>query len=311
MCSIVRGPPRHETLFRFMKPCSVRGGGEGKGSLPNIGLAVEDGCGGVPGQQGGGSGRGSLTGQATSAEEGKLPWTSSLAEEALGNATYLSPAGKRQAARLINLLTAYAVLDPETGYCQGCASPKPPPPPLPVAPAAFCFPRLGRPSMSSLCLPPAPLCLQLQLQFAVAAAVAAVLYCCTAFAAHCTAATTFTNENNPQLKITYNVMNAGHFLHLLQVPCCTAVQLLLLPVLFYHDQEPLPSRRAETWNWLGTRMSDVAAPFLLVFDEDALAFTCFRCLMRHLRRNFLRDQSGIRCAAVARPLSKRTLVPRT
>eukprot|EP00884_Botryococcus_braunii_P012753 jgi/Botrbrau1/21479/Bobra.0216s0087.1 len=112
------------------------------------------------GQQGNGSGRSSMTGQASSGGETKLPWTSSLAEEALRDAAHLSPAGKRQAARLINLLTAYALLDPETGYCQG--------------------------------------------------------------------------------------------------------------------------------------MSDLAAPFLLVFEEDAMAFTSFRCLMRHVRRNFRRDQAGIR-----------------
>ncbi|KAK9829211.1 hypothetical protein WJX72_004520 [[Myrmecia] bisecta] len=48
-----------------------------------------------------------------------VPWTSRVAEETLAGATHLTAASKRQAARLINLLLAYATHDPETGYCQG------------------------------------------------------------------------------------------------------------------------------------------------------------------------------------------------
>lgn len=47
------------------------------------------------------------------------PWLGRVAEETLVNATHLSPASRKAAARLIHLLSAYAVHDPETGYCQG------------------------------------------------------------------------------------------------------------------------------------------------------------------------------------------------
>ncbi len=42
-----------------------------------------------------------------------------VAEETLAAATHLSAADKHAAGRLIHLLLAYAVHDPETGYCQG------------------------------------------------------------------------------------------------------------------------------------------------------------------------------------------------
>lgn len=47
------------------------------------------------------------------------PWLGRVAKDTLANATHLSPASKKAAARLIHLLSAYAVHDPETGYCQG------------------------------------------------------------------------------------------------------------------------------------------------------------------------------------------------
>ncbi|GAB4823143.1 hypothetical protein N2152v2_010189 [Parachlorella kessleri] len=46
-------------------------------------------------------------------------WTSQLAEEALSSATHVPHACRRQMLRLMNLLSAYAIHDPETGYCQG------------------------------------------------------------------------------------------------------------------------------------------------------------------------------------------------
>lgn len=45
-------------------------------------------------------------------------WCGRVGRETLATAGHLSSADKVQAARLINLLSAYAVHDPETGYCQ-------------------------------------------------------------------------------------------------------------------------------------------------------------------------------------------------
>lgn len=45
-------------------------------------------------------------------------WCSRVGRETLATAGHLSSSEKVQAARLINLLSAYAVHDPETGYCQ-------------------------------------------------------------------------------------------------------------------------------------------------------------------------------------------------
>ena len=42
-----------------------------------------------------------------------------VAKETLVSATHMSPVDKRAAGRLIHMLSAYAVHDPETGYCQG------------------------------------------------------------------------------------------------------------------------------------------------------------------------------------------------
>ncbi|GBF97781.1 hypothetical protein Rsub_10206 [Raphidocelis subcapitata] len=46
-------------------------------------------------------------------------WVSEAAAAVLEGSAHLAPEGRRQAARLIALLSAYAVYDPETGYCQG------------------------------------------------------------------------------------------------------------------------------------------------------------------------------------------------
>ena len=42
-----------------------------------------------------------------------------VAEETLASASHMSSADKHAAGRLIHLQSAYAVHDPETGYCQG------------------------------------------------------------------------------------------------------------------------------------------------------------------------------------------------
>ncbi|EIE22335.1 RabGAP/TBC [Coccomyxa subellipsoidea C-169] len=63
---------------------------------------------------------GAMNGLVPSADRrGGGPWLGRVAEETLFNATHLSPASRKAAARLIHLLSAYAVHDPETGYCQG------------------------------------------------------------------------------------------------------------------------------------------------------------------------------------------------
>jgi hypothetical protein len=46
-------------------------------------------------------------------------WVSEAAQHVLDSSGHLSLEGRRQAARLIALLSAYAVYDPATGYCQG------------------------------------------------------------------------------------------------------------------------------------------------------------------------------------------------
>lgn len=40
--------------------------------------------------------------------------------------------------------------------------------------------------------------------------------------------------------------------------------------------------------------SDLASIFVLLFEDDALAFACFERLMRAARRNFKHDETGIR-----------------
>lgn len=54
------------------------------------------------------------------AEAGQLPrWRSALAHDMLWGAAHLDDPHRCQMLRLVNILSAYAVHDPETGYCQG------------------------------------------------------------------------------------------------------------------------------------------------------------------------------------------------
>mmetsp|Transcript_35293 Transcript_35293/g.89328 ORF Transcript_35293/g.89328 Transcript_35293/m.89328 type:complete len:648 (-) Transcript_35293:539-2482(-) len=62
----------------------------------------------------------SLYQRLSAREEGwAAGWLSGLARHQLSHATHFSNDQKRQVVRLIGLLSAYAVHDPETGYCQG------------------------------------------------------------------------------------------------------------------------------------------------------------------------------------------------
>ncbi len=46
-------------------------------------------------------------------------WRSGLITAQLGSAMHITEDGKKQILRLVNLLSAYSIHDPETGYCQG------------------------------------------------------------------------------------------------------------------------------------------------------------------------------------------------
>ena len=48
--------------------------------------------------------------------------------------------------------------------------------------------------------------------------------------------------------------------------------------------------------WLCFRMSDLAAPFLTIFEDDAIAFWCFERLLQRTSKNFRHDEVGMRCA---------------
>jgi Rab-GTPase-TBC domain len=51
---------------------------------------------------------------------GQLPvWRSDLAAGTIEGATHVTPSARRIMMRLVNILSAYAAHDPETGYCQG------------------------------------------------------------------------------------------------------------------------------------------------------------------------------------------------
>lgn len=57
---------------------------------------------------------------AGAAAEGRLPrWRSPLAADVLWGAAHLEEDTRGRMLRLVNILSAYAVHDPETGYCQG------------------------------------------------------------------------------------------------------------------------------------------------------------------------------------------------
>jgi hypothetical protein len=94
-------------------------GGQDAHSILGLQACNHERCFHCAGQQNGGSGRNGREPASNGTQKVQLPWTSRLAEEALSDASHLTQAGKRQAARLINILSAYAVFDPETGYCQG------------------------------------------------------------------------------------------------------------------------------------------------------------------------------------------------
>lgn len=59
---------------------------------------------------------------AEAVASGRVPlWRSPLAAATIGGAGHVASAGRRLMLRLVNVLSAYAVHDPETGYCQGMA----------------------------------------------------------------------------------------------------------------------------------------------------------------------------------------------
>lgn len=57
---------------------------------------------------------------ASAVANGEVPlWRSALATSTIGSAQHVPPATRRLMLRLVNLLSAYSIHDPETGYCQG------------------------------------------------------------------------------------------------------------------------------------------------------------------------------------------------
>lgn len=60
-----------------------------------------------------------LGGQAAAWGHHQALWVSEAAQLVLDNSTHMAPESKRQAARMIAMLSAYALHDPDTGYCQG------------------------------------------------------------------------------------------------------------------------------------------------------------------------------------------------
>ena len=49
---------------------------------------------------------------------------------------------------------------------------------------------------------------------------------------------------------------------------------------------------------LTARMSDLAVPMLLTFEDDAMAFWCFERLLHRVKKNFRHDESGIKYESV-------------
>ena len=45
---------------------------------------------------------------------------------------------------------------------------------------------------------------------------------------------------------------------------------------------------------IACRMSDLAVPMLLTFEDDAMAFWCFERLLQRVKKNFRHDESGIK-----------------
>lgn len=59
-------------------------------------------------------------GPSEAVASGQLPlWRSDLAASTIDGATHLTPNARRLMMRMVNILSAYAVHDPESGYCQG------------------------------------------------------------------------------------------------------------------------------------------------------------------------------------------------
>lgn len=60
-----------------------------------------------------------LGGQAAAWGHTQALWVSEAAQLVLDSSTHLPDTSKRQASRMIAMLSAYALHDPDTGYCQG------------------------------------------------------------------------------------------------------------------------------------------------------------------------------------------------
>lgn len=56
----------------------------------------------------------------------------------------------------------------------------------------------------------------------------------------------------------------------------------------------MPTGPVESSNILPCRMSDLAVPMLMTFEDDVVAFWCFERLMQKVKRNFRHDESGIK-----------------
>ena len=69
---------------------------------------------------------------------------------------------------------------------------------------------------------------------------------------------------------------------------CPTARLLDRPFVL---REPL---HTHTFSVRDARRSDLAAIFVQLFEDDALAFACFERLMRSARRNFKYDETGIK-----------------
>jgi len=61
-----------------------------------------------------------------------------------------------------------------------------------------------------------------------------------------------------------------------------------------HGGSSMPTGPVESSNILPCRMSDLAVPMLMTFEDDEVAFWCFERLMQKVKRNFRHDESGIK-----------------
>jgi hypothetical protein len=60
-----------------------------------------------------------LGGQAAAWGHSQALWVSEAAQLVLESCSHMSEESKRQACRMTAMLSAYALHDPDTGYCQG------------------------------------------------------------------------------------------------------------------------------------------------------------------------------------------------